>query len=119
MINAIRIKEDVIELVNRDRGALLGFNDPVPWCGLSAGDIGDEKGGILQIAHAEIGGFLLIPDADEEISGSRTLEGGRIDEDKAIVFINHLDDPDEVRNLGLGSLRSAGGEFWEPGKGCD
>jgi hypothetical protein len=97
----------------------LRFNDAVPWRGLSAGNISDEKGGILQIAHAEVSGLFLIPDADEEISGPCALEGGGIDEDEAIVFINHLDDSDNAGNLGLRSLRPAEGEFWKPGKGCD
>jgi hypothetical protein len=97
----------------------LRFNDAVPWRGLSAGNISDEKGGILQIAHAEVSGLFLIPDADEEISGSCALEGGGIDEDEAIVFINHLDDSDNAGNLGLRRLRPAEGEFRKPGKGCD
>ena len=83
----------------------LGFDDAVPWGGLSAGNIGDEKGRIFQIAHAEVGGLFLIADADEEISGSGALEGGGIDEDEAIVFINHLDDADEAGHLSLGRLR--------------
>jgi hypothetical protein len=108
LINPIRIKENVIELVNGDCGASR-FNDAVAWRGLSASDISNEEGGILQIAHAEVGGLFLFPDADEEISGCSTLEGGGINEDEAIVFINHLDNSDEARNLGLRSLRTAKG----------
>ncbi len=98
---------------------LLRLDDAIPWEGLSAGDIGDEKGWILQRAHAEVGGLLLISDADEEIADSCALEGGGINEDEAIVFINHLDDSDEARNLGLRSLRLARGEFRKPGKSFD
>jgi hypothetical protein len=97
----------------------LRFNDAVPWRGLSAGNIGNEKGRIFQIAHAEVGGLFLIPDADEEISGPGALEGGGIDEDEAIVFINHLDDADEAGHLSLGSLRPPEGKVRKPGKGCD
>jgi hypothetical protein len=97
----------------------LRFNDAVPWRGLSAGNIGNEKGRIFQIAHAEVGGLFLIPDADEEISGPGALKGGGIDEDEAIVFINHLDDADEAGHLSLGSLRPPEGKVRKPGKGCD
>lgn len=96
-----------------------GFNDAVAWGGLSAGNIGDEKRRIFQIAHAEVGGLFLIPDADEEISGSGALEGSGIDEDEAIVFINHLDDADEAGHLSLGRLRPPEGKFRKPGKGSD
>ena len=95
------------------------FNDAVSWRGLSAGNISNQKGGILQIAHAKVSGLFLIPDADEEISGSCALEGGGIDEDEAIVFINHLDDADEAGHLGLGRLRPPEGKFRKPGKGGD
>jgi hypothetical protein len=85
------------------------FEDAVTWGGLSAGDICDEKGGILQIAHAEVSGFLLFSDANEEISGCGTLKGAGIDENEAIIFIDHLDHSDEARNLGLRRLRAAEG----------
>ena len=98
---------------------MLRFDDAVPWRRFSAGDISDEKGRILQIAHAKIGGLLLIPDADEEISGGCSLEGGGINEYEAIVFIDHLDDSDDAGNLGLGSLRAAERKFRKPGKGSD
>jgi hypothetical protein len=99
----------------------LRFKDAITWQRGSAGDIRDEKGGIVQGAHAEIGGLFLIPDADEKVPGSRSLKRGRIDEDKSVVFINHLDHSDEPGDLGLRSWRPAG-EFWkrlEPGKGSD
>ena len=97
----------------------LRFNDAVPRRGLSAGNISNEERRILQIAHAEVSGLSLIPDADEEISGSCALEGGGIDEDKSIVFINHLDDSDNAGNLGLRRLRPADVEFRKPGKGSE
>jgi hypothetical protein len=99
----------------------LRFQDAITWRGGSAGDICDEKGGIVQGAHAEVGGLLLIPDADEKVPGPRSLKCSRIDEDKSVVFIDHLDHSDEAGNFGLGSSRPAG-EFWqrsEPGKGSD
>ena len=82
----------------------LRFDDAVAWRRVAAGDISNEKGRILQSAHAEVGGLLLIPDADEEISGSGALKGGGIDEDETIVFINHFDDSDEAWDLGLRRL---------------
>ena len=72
----------------------LRFDDAVPWRRLSAGNISNEKGRILEIAHAEVSGLFLISDADEEISGRCALKGGGINEDEAIIFINHLDDSD-------------------------
>lgn len=119
LINDIRIKENEIELVNSGSRAPLRFDDAVAWRRVAAGDISNEKGRILQSAHAEVGGLLLIPDADEEISGSGALKGGGIDEDETIVFINHFDDSDEAWDLGLRRLWSAEGEFRKPGKGCD
>ena len=119
LINDIRIKENEIELVNSGSRAPLRFDDAVAWRRVAAGDISNEKGRILQSAHAEVGGLLLIPDADEEISGSGALKGGGIDEDETIVFINHLDDSDEAWDLGLRRLWRAEGEFRKPGKGCD
>jgi hypothetical protein len=97
----------------------LRFDDAVAWGRVSAGDISNEKGGILQSAHAEVGGLLLIPDGDEEISGSGALKGGGIDENETIVFINHFDDSDEAWDLGLRRRRTAEREFRKPGKGCD
>jgi hypothetical protein len=97
----------------------LRLNDAVSGRGLPAGNISNEKGRILQSAHAEVAGLLLIPDGDEEISGSGALKGGGINENETIVFINHFDDSDEAWDLGLRRLRTAEREFRKPGKGCD
>ena len=56
-----------------------GFVDAIAGGGASAGDIGDEKWGIFQSAHAEVGGLLLIPDAHQKVTGVDSLEDGRVD----------------------------------------
>ena len=75
-----------------------------------------RKGGFFRCAHAEVGGFLLIPDADEEVAGFGALEGGGIDQDEAIFFIDRFDDSDEAGDLSGRRLGLAGEEIRE---GCN
>ena len=100
-------------------GVYSGLADAVARGGSSAGDVSDEEGGIFQITHAQIGGFLLIADTDQKVAGFRALEGGRIDEDEAILFADGFDDSDEAWDLSLGRRGLAGNEarnLSEPGE---
>jgi hypothetical protein len=95
-----------------------GLKDTIARGWGSAGDVGDEKGRIFQCAHAEIGGFFLIPDAHQEVAGFGALERGGINQDESIFPINRFDDSDEAGNLSLRRFGFAGKEVgYEPKPG--
>ncbi len=99
-INPIRIKENVIEVVNLDCGWRSRFKDAIACRRVTAGDICDQERRVFQGSHAKVGGFFLVPDADEEVACRCGLKGGGIDQDEAIVLIDHFNDSNKTGDLG-------------------
>jgi len=81
-----------------------GFKDAIAGRRSSTGNIGNKEGRIFQGAHTQIGGFFLIFDTYQKVARLSGLECGGINENEAILHVDHFDDSDEAEDLGLGRL---------------